>query len=776
MLIFLRKTRIALEYASGHEESDTVSVFWVHASTAERMEKAYRDIAKEAGLVEAEDPKVNQLRLVKQWLERKESGKWVMVIDNADDENLFYGEDEHRGQEPFNSSKKLAQYFPRSSNGSILLTTRNRVLGVKFATVHGVITISEMSISESKSLFVENLEERDHDDQDLTDLVEILENLPLALVQAAAFIEERSQLIGDYLQMYRGSDSSKIKLLSQNFEDDERDPDSKNPVAVTWAISFDQIRKNNPLAAELLSLMSVLDRQGVPKSLLSPDKEEVELEKALGTLKAFSLITPDEKSQAFTIHRLVYLATRNWLRINEELDSWTGKAVVLLSELFPEETYENPETRMKYLPHAQTILNSDKLPASENIAEATLLFSVSRALGEKGDYDAAEMMARKSLNLREKALGKNDLETLSSLANLALVFWRQGKNVKAEEIYRQVLNNYEEMLGNEHLDTLMIVNDMGLVLRGQGKLEVAKEMYRRALSAYEKILGKVHPNTLTSLNNLGLVLQDQSKYEEAETLHRRALGAREKILGKEHPDTLTSLSNLGLVLTYQYKYKEAEELHRRALGAREEILGKEHPNTLTSLNNLGLVLQDQSKYEEAETLHRRALGAREKILGKEHPDTLTSLSNLGLVLTYQYKYKEAEELHRRALGAREEILGKEHPDTLTSLINLGSILQLQDRFEEAAIIFQRALIGREKALGLGHPDTIFSVWKLADLFHDRRQYQDALPLYQRACAGFEKTLGSDHPDTQICAKNYSIMVEEMRDSEMENASVIEADP
>ena len=74
-----------------------------------------------------------------------------MVIHNADDENLFYGEDKKRGQESSSSFQRLAQYFSRRSNGSILLTTRNKLLGVKFATVRGVITISEMNSSESKS-------------------------------------------------------------------------------------------------------------------------------------------------------------------------------------------------------------------------------------------------------------------------------------------------------------------------------------------------------------------------------------------------------------------------------------------------------------------------------------------------------------------------------------------------------------------------------------------------------------------------------------------------
>ena len=74
MLTLLRKTRIALEYASKQRNIHSVSVFWVHASTPERMEKSYQDIAKEATLPGAEDPKVDQFQLVKRWLEGDDSG------------------------------------------------------------------------------------------------------------------------------------------------------------------------------------------------------------------------------------------------------------------------------------------------------------------------------------------------------------------------------------------------------------------------------------------------------------------------------------------------------------------------------------------------------------------------------------------------------------------------------------------------------------------------------------------------------------------------------
>ena len=623
--------------------------------------------------------------------------------------------------------------FPRIN----LLTTRNKKLGVKFTAAGGVITIPKMNVSESKRLLVGKLEEDDHDDNALIELVETLENLPLALVQAAAFIRENSQSIGEYLQTYRGSDSSKTKLLSQDFADIERHPDSKNPVAVTWAISFEQIRKNDHRAAELLSLMSVLDRQAIPKSLLTPEMEEVELERALGTLKAFSLITPEHSRQAFNLHRLVYLATRNWMNRNGELDSWTRKALVLLSDRFPFAKFENQEIWMPYLPHARIVLNSNHLPASENIAQATLLYKVSNALQQKGDYDSAETMAQKSFDLRKEVLGKNHVDTLRSLSSIRSVLWRQGKNEKADKVFRQALNDFEEILGKEDLDTL------------------------------------------ACLSRLALVLTDQGKYEEAEDLHRQALSDYEKTLGIENHHTLVSVSHLARVLHYQGKYEAAKKLDRRALSAQEKILGKKHPHTLVSVNNLAVVLHKQGNNEAAEKLYRRALSAQEKILGKKHSHTLVSVNNLAAVLHKQGNNEAAEKLYRRALRDSEKVLGKEHPLTLTSVNNLARVLREQGQVEEALILYQRALSGREKRLGKEHPKTFESICDLARYFHTQYQYQHALPLYETACVGLEKTLGSNHPKTQFCVQNYSIMLAKMkrleRDSETGSASVDNAD-
>jgi TFIIF-interacting CTD phosphatase-like protein len=60
-------------------------VFWVHASNAARIEQDYRDIADQVRLAGRNDPQADIFKLVHNWLRNEKNGKWLVVLDNADD-------------------------------------------------------------------------------------------------------------------------------------------------------------------------------------------------------------------------------------------------------------------------------------------------------------------------------------------------------------------------------------------------------------------------------------------------------------------------------------------------------------------------------------------------------------------------------------------------------------------------------------------------------------------------------------------------------------------
>lgn len=71
-----------------------------------RVNKTGLEIARNAKIPGWEDPKSKKLELVKEWLENPRSGKWLLLIDNADDFNLLFG------------SGGLAKSLPRSNDGA----------------------------------------------------------------------------------------------------------------------------------------------------------------------------------------------------------------------------------------------------------------------------------------------------------------------------------------------------------------------------------------------------------------------------------------------------------------------------------------------------------------------------------------------------------------------------------------------------------------------------------------------------------------------------------
>lgn len=151
-----------------------MSIYWVHEGTAPRMEKAYQDITKNTKIDrwDSQDPKVDKLQLVKNWFEEEASGKW---IDNADDIDLLYGGGNYEGDR---SSNRLADYFSRSPNGSILLTTRNKKIAIFFTTSCNVLHVTALTVAESKSLLAAKLGGSDSDTHSRAELANVLEKRP----------------------------------------------------------------------------------------------------------------------------------------------------------------------------------------------------------------------------------------------------------------------------------------------------------------------------------------------------------------------------------------------------------------------------------------------------------------------------------------------------------------------------------------------------------------------------------------------------------------------
>lgn len=447
---------------------------------------------------------------------------------------------------------------------ALKLVERRDIVDVEPMDKEYAVVLLETKLKETKLPIQDN-------QKDLVDLVAELEFMPLAIVQAAAYISEGAGRcsVRRYIEKFQESSRSKMNLLAYPAGHLRRDRDADNSIITTWEISFDQIQEERPSAADLLSLMSFFDRQGIPKGLLqhrietdirdldnsdgsneedSGSKISVsdEFEKDVMILRNYSFIFIDIDNTTFEMHRLVQLATQTWLKGHNQLERWRKEYIRNLCAEFPPGDYENSEKCSSLFPHIQSAL-AQQPNTDDSLREwAKLLYNAASYALLRGNFKDAETMSVKSMKVREKQLGQHANETLNSRSMVALSYTRGGRWTEAEELQMQIMETLKRVLGQEH------------------------------------------PNTLTSMANLMLTYYNQGRWAEAEELEVQVIEMRKRVSGQEHPDTLTSMGNLAWTYHSQGRWAEAEELGVQVMETRKRVLGLEHPHTLASIADFGL--------------------------------------------------------------------------------------------------------------------------------------------------------------------------------------------
>ncbi|KAJ4329639.1 hypothetical protein N0V95_010170, partial [Ascochyta clinopodiicola] len=362
-------------------------VFWVHASNAARFKQAYEEIAAQVELPGRDDPKTDIFRLVRNWLCDERNGRWLMIVDNADDDRVFASPgatndsgNAAQGLEPEaaqEAAAALASFLPQAANGWILVTSRDQVAAMNLVgEEHNVIEVKPMGERDALTLLKSKMQVDESSDGDARTLIKTLEGIPLAVTHAAAYIRANKPMVdvATYLELFHESEANQAHLLNdKKTRDLRRDPSVSSVVITTWQLSFEQIRKTRPEAAGLLSLMTMFDRQGVPEHILYEGRSKLQFAEAVGPLLRFSLVRAQAREQSevrlqeqlFEMHSLVQLATKKWLELREQVNVWQKAALRIMAAAFPSGQHETWVACRTLLPHSTKVLgysteNDDK--------------------------------------------------------------------------------------------------------------------------------------------------------------------------------------------------------------------------------------------------------------------------------------------------------------------------------------------------------------------------------------------------------------------------------
>jgi RecA/RadA recombinase len=597
------KTSVAVEYAYRHLAE--VGVAWQFAAEDGTVLAAgFGELAAqlgERGLADVRDPVVSVHAVL-----AGSASPWLVIFDNAAD------------------LASVAAFLPPAGPGRVLITSQN-------ASWPGqVMDVPMLEVGVAAGFLVNRT--GDPDLQAASDLAGALGGLPLALEQAAAYVQASGSTLAGYLTLFR---RRRAEMLVRG-----EPAGYRGTVASTWALTFVRLEHAAPSAAGLLRLLAFWAPEAIPlRRLLKPRpglagqfgedvapalmpllEDRLTAGDAVAALRRYSLLAP-AADRSVSVHRLVQAVTADQMPA-ELAGQWRQAAATLIEAAIPRNT-----TLRKAWPVCAALLSH---------AQAALdltgvgMWRVARYLGFSGSYPAARDLFQLIADAyrQDNAFGAEHQNTLAARQEVALMTGQAGDPVAARDLFHTLLPVYEQALGLEHPHTLTARAGLARWTGEAGNPAAARELFDALLPVRERVLGPEHPDTLTTRGNLARWTGGAGNPAAARDQYAALLPVRERVSGLEHPDTLNTRAGLARWTGEAGNPAAARELFDALLPVRERVLGLEHPDTLNTRADLAYWTGRAGDAGAARDQFTALLPAFERVLGPEHLATLAARGSL----------------------------------------------------------------------------------------------------------------------------------------------------
>ncbi|MFD9208703.1 FxSxx-COOH system tetratricopeptide repeat protein [Streptomyces sioyaensis] len=548
------KSQLAVEYA--HQFAGEYELaWWVSAEEPALIPDQLAALAVKTGAAEKGTPVADAMDALADELRTRE--RWLLVFDNTED------------------PEAVDAYLPEGG-GHVLITSRNphwedRAVPVDVAT---------FAREESVALLRARVPELSVDDAGR--LAQALEDLPLALAQAAALVGDGIS-VDRYLNLFAAS----VNVL-------EHGRPATYPVSLAGQIqlSTERLRTDHPAAAALLRACALLAPEPFPLHacarvnldvpLLGPVLESrLKMQAVLRSLAQFGLARVQDGS--VQVHPLTHAVVRAQMS-EDEREAAAYAAEALLVAATPDDATDQEPQRAwpAVLPH---LLAAD--PAALTTAGGR---SAAREacwyLMDRGQVRTALPRLEHLLTVWGGQLGPDHIDVLWTATYLARACSETSEHGRARELDADTLARRQRVLGADHPDTLDSALNLAGRLAESGDVEAARNLNEDTLARLRRVLGEDHPRTLDAATDLVRNLSALGEWDAARVLGEEALVRRRRVLGENHPDTITSASRLVDALAALGDWDAARVLGEEVLVRRRRVLGEDHPDTITSASRL----------------------------------------------------------------------------------------------------------------------------------------------------------------------------------------------
>ena len=519
------KSQIALEYAHRAVAAGRYRLaWWVRADSAVTIAEDLAALASVVGVAPDQPAGDVAVEVVARLRSRHD---WLVVFDNA--------------QVPGDLSGVLP-----GGDGHVLITSRNR----GWSGLATQLDVEVFQRAESVAFLCERA--RRAEPGAAAELAEELGDLPLALAQAAAYIDARSVTIKGYLGLYRDPVLAR-RLRDEGLESDEY-PAS---VARTWLLSIGQLSCERPGAVELLRLCAFLDPDDIDLDLLATGAvdagdhmalvlgERLDRVETIGALTRASLIAVTAEGR-LRVHRLVQAVTRDQLD-EDQAAGWARRALSLVESALPADLmdYRAWPVCASLAPHIEAVTRHTDCYPDLAIQRGRLLVKLGQYLERTMQLQTALTTLGRALAINEEAHGSDCPEVASTLVSLGSVQFWLGELVAASVTLERALAIFEASYGPDHPRVAYALTTLGDVQTRLGDLLAARATLERALAINEAALGPDDPHVAVTLTSLGIVQSGLGQLPAARATLERALAIFEAAYGPDHIQVAITLDNLG---------------------------------------------------------------------------------------------------------------------------------------------------------------------------------------------------------------------------------------